>query len=138
MEPADGKELRKAHVRNFALSKVVFVTAVTEMTAYRGYGRPGRTFGTGTGAPRPAEPSVTVLTFTFCALACNEDDILYYRTCPRGFPAGVREFGERLWAHHEALGHQVPHRLLRYSARVSECHYVACADAADELRPVPA
>lgn len=71
-------------------------------------------------------------------IPCNEDDILYYRTCPRGFPAGVREFGERLWAHHEALGHQAPHRLLRYSARVSECHYVACADAADELRPVPA
>ena len=35
---------------------------------------------------------------------CNFDDFDYYDTCPRGYSAGVREFRERLYAHHRAIG----------------------------------
>ena len=35
---------------------------------------------------------------------CNWDDMDYYETCHRGYPSGVREFRERLYAHHRAIG----------------------------------
>ena len=35
---------------------------------------------------------------------CNWDDLDYYESCPRGFPAGVREWRERLYAHHRSIG----------------------------------
>ena len=37
-------------------------------------------------------------------LPCNFDDLEYYETCPRGFPAGVREWKERFYAHHRSIG----------------------------------
>jgi hypothetical protein len=32
-------------------------------------------------------------------LPCNRDDLYYYKACPRGFPAGVREWKERYDTH---------------------------------------
>ena len=37
-------------------------------------------------------------------MCCNLDDLDYYETCPRGYPPGVREFRERLYAHHRRIG----------------------------------
>jgi hypothetical protein len=37
-------------------------------------------------------------------LPCNLDDLEYYATCPRGYPTGVREWEERWYAHHRAIG----------------------------------
>ena len=35
---------------------------------------------------------------------CNWDDLDYYETCLRGYPPGVREWRERLYAHHRSIG----------------------------------
>ena len=37
-------------------------------------------------------------------LPCNMDDLDYYETSHRGYPPGVREFRERLFAHHRSIG----------------------------------
>ena len=37
-------------------------------------------------------------------LPCNWDDLDYFETSHRGYPPGVREFRERLCAHHRAIG----------------------------------
>ena len=37
-------------------------------------------------------------------LPCNWDDLDYFETSHRGYPPGVREFRERLYAHHRAIG----------------------------------
>ena len=37
-------------------------------------------------------------------MPCNLDDLAYYETCPRGYPAGVGAFKERLYAHHRSIG----------------------------------
>jgi hypothetical protein len=35
---------------------------------------------------------------------CNWDDLDYFETSHRGYPPGVREFRERLYAHHRSIG----------------------------------
>ena len=35
---------------------------------------------------------------------CSLDDLDYYETCHRGYPAGVREWKERWYAHHRSIG----------------------------------
>ena len=37
-------------------------------------------------------------------LPCNLDDLDYYETCPRGYPPGIREWKERWYEHHRAIG----------------------------------
>ena len=37
-------------------------------------------------------------------LPCNWDDLDYFETSHRGYPPGVREFRERLYAHHRSIG----------------------------------
>jgi len=37
-------------------------------------------------------------------LSCNVDDLDYYDSCPRGYLNSVREWKERLFAHHRAIG----------------------------------
>ena len=35
---------------------------------------------------------------------CNWNDLEYYETAPRGYPAGVREWRARFEAHHRSIG----------------------------------